>query len=136
MCRVDKEGSHVVMFSTNLQLSVCDIHSVLTLAGVMLEDVSFFICIERVPDLLVVSKERVLFECSEVALAPSGFLGFIPDEVRFIQGVVILDVLAILLFNFSFFASFPNLFPLHFLALFCHLLSFVLEVLIPGLLPI
>ena len=81
---MDKEGTHVVMFSTNLQFAVWNIHSVLALAGVTLEDESFFVCVERVPDLLVFAEKRVLGECSEVALTPSGFLGFVPDEVWFI----------------------------------------------------
>ena len=118
---MDKEGTHVVMLSAYLQFSVWDIHSVLALAGMMLEDESFVVCIEKVPDLLVRAEERVLFECSEIALTPSGFLGFIPDEVRFIQ-----CVLGILLFNLSFFNF------LFFLALFCHLLPPFLEVLVPG----
>ena len=128
---MDKDGTQVVMLSANLQLTVRNIHSVLALAGVALEYESIFVCIERVPDLLVFAKERVLFECSEVALTASGFLGFIPDEVWFIQGVVILDVLAVLFLNFSFFTCFPNLFLLYFLALFCHFLPSVFEVLIP-----
>ena len=37
MCSVDKEGTHVVMLSANLQLTVRNIHSVLALAGVALE---------------------------------------------------------------------------------------------------
>ena len=81
---MDKEGTHVVMLSANLEFTVWDVESVLALARVTLEDESIFVCVERVPDLLVFAKERVLGECSEVALTPSGFLGFIPDEVGFI----------------------------------------------------
>ena len=109
---MDKEGTHVVMLSTNLEFTVWDVDSVLALARVTLEDESFFVCVEWVPDYLVFSVEWVLFECFEVALTPSGFLGFIPDEVRFIK-----YVLCILLFNFLLFLY--NLFLLHFLALFC-----------------
>ena len=123
---VDKEGTHVVMLSTNLEFAVWDIDSVLALACVTLEDESVFVCVERMPDLLVSTEERVLNKCSKVALAPSGFLGFIPDEVGFIQGVIILDVLVILLFNLSFFNF------LLFLALFCYLLPPLFEVFIPG----
>ena len=123
---MDKEGTHVVMLSANLQFTVWDVDSVLALAWVALEDESIVICIERVPDLLVFPEERVLFQCSEIALAPSGFLGLIPYEAWFIQGVIILDVLAILLFNLSFFNF------LLFLALFCHFLPSVLKVFISG----
>ena len=108
---MNKEGTHVVMLSADLQLTVRNIHSVLALARVTLEDESVFIGVERVPDLLVFAEERVLFKCFEVALTPSGFLGFISDEVGFLQGVIVLDVLVVLLFNLSFFNS------LHFLLL-------------------
>ena len=60
---MDKEGTHVVMLSTNLQLTVRNIFSVLALAGVMLEYESVFVGVERVPDLLVFAEEGVLFEC-------------------------------------------------------------------------
>ena len=126
---MDKEGTYVVMLSANLQFTVRNIHSVLALAAVALEDESVFVCIERVPDLIVFAEERVLFECSEIALTPSGFVGLIPDEVWFVQCVVVLEVLevlVILLFNLSFFNF------LLFLALFFHLLPPFLEVFVPG----
>ena len=126
MCSVNKEGTHVVMLSADLQLTVRNIHSVLALAGVTLEYESIFVGVEWMPDLLAFDEEGVLFECSEVALTPSGFLGFIPDEVGFLQGVIVLDVLVILLFNLSFFNF------LLFLALFCHFLTPFLKVLVPG----
>ena len=81
---MDKESTYVVIFSTDLQLTVRNIHSVLDLAGVSLEEESIVVCIERVPDLLDFAEERVLFECYEVALIPSGFLEIIPDEVGFL----------------------------------------------------
>ena len=62
------------MLSAYRQLTVWDMHSVLALAGVTLEDESFFVCVERVPDLLVSADERVSFKCSKVAFAPSGSL--------------------------------------------------------------
>ena len=93
---VDKEGTHVVMLSANLEFAIWDVDSVLSLDRMMLEDGSVLVCIERVPDLLFFTKERVLCKCFEVALAPSGFLGFVPDKVGFIQGVIILYVLVIL----------------------------------------
>ena len=74
VCSVNKEGTHVVMLSTDLQFAVRNIHSVLALAGVTLKNESVFIDVEWVPDRLVFAKERVLFKCSEVALTPSGFL--------------------------------------------------------------
>ena len=123
---VDKEGMYVVMLSANLEFTVWDKDSVLALARVTLEDESFFVCVERVLDLLVFAKERVLGKYFEVALTPSGFLGFVLDEVGFIQGVIILDVLFILLFNLSFFNF------LLFLALLCYLLPPFFEVFIPG----
>ena len=124
-----KEGAHVVLFSANLEFAVWDIHSVLTLAGVGMEDKSVFIYVKRVPDFLVFAEERILSECLEVALMPSGFLGLIPNEVWFIDNVVILDVLGILLFNFLLF-----LMVLLFLLCLCYLLCFLppfLEVSIP-----
>ena len=84
MRSVDKESVHVVLFSADLEFAVWDVDSVLTFVGVTMEDESIFINIEEVPDLLVFAEEWVLFERSEVAFTPSGFLGFIPDEVQFI----------------------------------------------------
>ena len=75
---------HVVMFSTDLQFGVWNIHSVLALARVTLEDESVLVGVEWVPDFLVFAEERVLFKCFEAALTPSGFLGFIPDDVGFL----------------------------------------------------
>ena len=69
-----KEGAHVVLFSANLEFAIWDVHSVLTLAGVVMEDKSVLIYIKRVPDFLVFAEERVLFECLKVALTPFGFL--------------------------------------------------------------
>ena len=100
----------------------------------MLEDESLFIYVEGMPDLLVFGEEWVLFECFKVALSTAGFLGFIPDEIGFIQGVIILDVLGILLFHFSFF-NFLIFFALIFiyvLALFCQLFPPFLKVFIPS----
>ena len=111
------EGTHVVRLSPNLQFTVRNIHTVLALAGVALEDESIVIWVERVLDLLLFPEERVLFQCFEIARSLSGLLGFVTYEVWFIQGVIILDVLAILLFTLSFFNF------LLFLALFCHFLS-------------
>ena len=73
VCSMDKQSTHVVILSTNLQFAIWNIHSVLALAGVVLEDESFFICIERVPNLLVFAKERVLSKYSKIELTPSGF---------------------------------------------------------------
>ena len=60
---MDKEGTHVVIFSTDLQFAVWDIHSVLALVRVTLEDESVFVGVEGVSDLLVFAEERVLFKC-------------------------------------------------------------------------
>ena len=57
---MDKEGTHVIMLSADLKLTVWNIHSFLALARMVLEDESFFVCIERVPDLLFFTKEMVL----------------------------------------------------------------------------
>ena len=81
---VDKEGTHVVMLSANLEFAIWDIDSVLTLARVTMEDESLFTSIEGMSDLLVFAEEGVLFKCSKVALTLSGFLGFILDELWFI----------------------------------------------------
>ena len=45
------------------------------------------------PDVLIFSEERVLSECLEVVLTPSGFLRLVPDEGRFIDDVIVLDIL-------------------------------------------
>ena len=133
VCSVDKEGTHIVMLSTDLQFAIWNIYSVLALARVTLEDESVFVGIERVPDLLVFAEERVLFDCFEVALTPSGFLGFILDEVGFLQGVIVLDVLVILLFYLSFFNFLLflllDLSFFHLFILFCNLLPSFLKVL-------
>ena len=94
---MDKECAHAVMFAANLEFAIWDIDSVLALARVVLEEESFFtgIDVEGVSDLCVFVKERVLFQCFKVALTLTGFLGFISDEVGFIQDMAILDVLFI-----------------------------------------
>ena len=54
---MDKEDTHVVIFSADLQFAIWDVHSVLALTGVTLEDESFFICVEWVTDYLVFAEE-------------------------------------------------------------------------------
>ena len=48
---MDKQYAHIVVFSTNLQLTVQNIHSVLALAIVALMYESIFVCVERVRDV-------------------------------------------------------------------------------------
>ena len=58
---MDKEGTHVVMLSANLEFAIQNIYSALALARLTLEDESFFVCVEWMPDLLVFTEARVLF---------------------------------------------------------------------------
>ena len=77
----------------------------------MLEDEFFFIDVEEVPDFHVFAEKGILFEYSKVALAPSGFLGFVLDKVWFIQCSIIFDILGVPTINFlSFLCLVPPIF--------------------------
>ena len=87
--RVDEQCVHGVKLATYFSSAVWDVYSVLVFAGVTFEDEPVLIPLEGVANSLAVADDLVILECFEVALAPAGVFVLFPDEVGFIDCIVI-----------------------------------------------
>ena len=76
---MDKECAHGVKLAAYLASAIWDVYSILAFTGVAFEDESVDVSVERMTNGLAVAEDLVVLKCSEVALAPTGFLVLIPD---------------------------------------------------------
>ena len=133
--RVDEECAHGVKLAAYFASAVWDVYSVLAFAGMLLEDEPVLIPVEVVENGLAIAEDLVVLKCFEVALAPTGLFVLVPDEVGFvdcvvvIMGVVLIVYICILLLLLliTLLSSFHPLFALlpnlSFLAAFIRLYS-------------
>ena len=90
MRRVDKECAHGVKLATYFASAIWDVYAVLAFAGVTLDDESVLIPVEMVANGLSIAKDLVILKCFEVALAPAGVFVLIPDEVGFVDCIMVI----------------------------------------------
>ena len=87
---VDEECAHGVELAAYLASAILYVYSVLTFAGMTFEDEPVLVPVEGVANGFAVAEDLVVLQCFEIALAPAGVFVLIPDEVWFVDGIVII----------------------------------------------